>query len=134
MQHTSMIILLTLALGGCVQPSAEKEMPVPRGAYLVIDGSEAWAVLVDGSKRREEHGKVLEKVLLVDGSRKASAGYLIEMPNCGELQWFPQHLSNGESGHGARIFLPATNTQIDASECILGQVRNEAWTALDYSG
>jgi hypothetical protein len=130
MHHIFMMLLLTTVLAGCAQPPAEK--PLVKGAYLVIDGSEAWAVLVDGSQRREEHGTVIGRALS-EGVQNASAAYLIKTSNCGELQWVSPRSASGAISAEARLFLPVGSTDLEKPECIISDAKNVAWTALDYS-
>lgn len=51
MHHKLMTFLLLAMLAGCAQPQLEQ--PKANGAYLVIEGGAAWAVLVRDGKRVE---------------------------------------------------------------------------------
>ncbi len=134
MQHTFMIVLLMLGLYGCAQSGSEPERPSVKGAYLVIEGRDAWAVLVDGSSRHEERGVVVSRMMMKGEGVQPRAAYVVQTPNCGEIQWLPgTGRADGSTG-GVRLFLPAGQNTIDSPGCILSRVQAEGWTALDYSG
>lgn len=132
MQHTFMMVLLMLGLYGCAQSGNEPERPSVKGAYLVIEGRDAWAVLVDGADRYEEHGFVVSRMTAKTEEAGSRAAYVVQTPNCGEVQWLPGSAGSGGSG-GVRLFLPAGQDTINAPGCILSRVQAEGWTALDYS-
>ncbi|MCP1645258.1 hypothetical protein J2T41_004902 [Pseudomonas citronellolis] len=103
-QVKALLVLALLALlGGCAQPPAEG--PKANGAYLVIDGREAWAVLV--------------------------ASYVIDTPNCGRLQTLTEVYDDGT---GATRLLSVGEEGGDLSACRIRDDLSRAWTALDYSG
>lgn len=129
-QVKALLVLALLALlGGCAQPPAEG--PKANGAYLVIDGREAWAVLVADGKRVEEHG-IVRDAIRVPRSRSAMvASYVIDTPNCGRLQTLTEvH----DDGTGATRLLSVGEEGGDLSACRIRDDLSRAWTALDYSG
>ncbi len=127
MHQKLMTIMLLALLAGCAQPGGEQ--PRAKGAYLVIDGDQAWTVLVDGAERHEERGKVLD-VLHFAEQQSVVAGYLIETPSCGRVQWLSQR-RDGEQGLGAQLTaLPGAMPR--PSGCLIS--KSQGWTALDYSG
>lgn len=130
MHHRLMTILLFALLAGCAQPQLEQ--PKANGAYLVIDGSEAWAVLVSDGKRIEEHGTVLDVVKLPGQHTHISASYVIETPNCGKVQWLTERQGSAE-GEVTRLSRDY-NQELDRPGCVIASGLSRAWTALDYSG
>ncbi|KAF1068002.1 MAG: hypothetical protein GAK45_01508 [Pseudomonas citronellolis] len=116
-------------LSGCAEPPAEQ--PRANGAYLVIEGHEAWAVLVDNGRRIEEHGTVRDVIRLPRERSPIAASYVIDTPNCGRLQWLTEG-SEGAAGTTVRL-APASDTD-DLSACRIRGGLSRVWTALDYSG
>lgn len=84
MQQMLMTIVLLALLSGCAQPQIDR--PQANGAYLVIEGEQAWAVLVSDGQRVEETGIVLDVIRLPSHHSNIAASYVIETPNCGKLQ------------------------------------------------
>lgn len=123
------IVLLTL-LGGCAQPQVER--PQANGAYLVIEGEQAWAVLVSDGRRVEEAGRVLDVIRLPSHHSSVAASYVIETPNCGKLQWLTER--HGEAQGDTTLLPVAYNEELNSPRCVLSQGLSRAWTALDYSG
>ena len=130
MQQMLMTIVLSVFLYGCAQPQVER--PQANGAYLVIEGEQAWAVLVSDGQRVEEVGVVLDVIHLPSHHSNIAASYVIETPNCGKLQWLTERHGAAE---GETTLLPAAfNEQLSMPGCVLAQGLSRAWTALDYSG
>lgn len=130
MQQMLMTIVLSVFLYGCAQPQVER--PQANGAYLVIEGEQAWAVLVSDGRRVEEAGRVLDVILLPSHHSNIAASYVIDTPNCGKLQWLTERHGAAE---GETTLLPAAfNEQLGNPNCVLSQGLSRAWTALDYSG
>lgn len=130
MQQILMTFVLSLLLMGCAQPQIER--PQANGAYLVIEGEQAWAVLVSDGRRVEEAGWVLDVVRLPGHQSNIAASYVIETPNCGKLQWLTERHGAAE---GETTLLPvAFNDELQSSTCVLAQGLSRNWTALDYSG
>lgn len=127
MQQMLMTIVLLAMLGGCAQPQVER--PQANGAYLVIDGEQAWAVLVADGRRVEEAGKVLDVIHLPGYHSAVAASYVIETPNCGKLQWLTERHGEAE-GETTLVF----NEALESPQCVLSQAVSRNWTALDYSG
>ncbi|HSC84963.1 MAG TPA: hypothetical protein VLC30_15205 [Pseudomonas sp.] len=130
MHHKLMTVLLLALLTGCAQPQLEQ--PKANGAYLVIEGAEAWAVLVSDGKRLEEHGRVLDVTRLPSEHSSIAASYVIDTPNCGKLQW----LTERESGAGREVthLARVARQDLQQPQCVLAGGLGRAWTALDYSG
>jgi hypothetical protein len=125
--YRMLIILLSLVwLAGCAQPQIEQ--PKANGAYLVIEGRQAWAVLVTDGKRVEEAGTVLDVIKLPSQHAMVAASYVIETPNCGRLQWLAERVE----GSGGRLSLYHSQALEDAG-CVLAEGQERLWTALDYS-
>ena len=118
MHQKFMTIMLLVLLAGCVQPRVDQ--PKANGAYLVIDGERAWAVLVSDGKRSEESGRVLE-----------AASYVIETANCGTLQWVTERQDNDDGS--TRLMSLYAGQRLEAPECVLAQGLGRTWAALDYS-
>lgn len=130
MQQMLMTIVLLALLGGCAQPQIER--PQANGAYLVIEGEQAWAVLVSDGRRIEEAGRVLEVIRLPGRHSAIAASYVIETPRCGKLQWLTGRHGEAE---GETTLLPAAfNEKLQSPDCVLSQGLSRGWTALDYSG
>jgi len=130
MQQRLMTIVLLAMLSGCAQPQIER--PQANGAYLVIEGEQAWAVLVSDGQRVEEAGVVLDVIRLPSHHSNIAASYVIETPNCGKLQWLTERHGAAE---GETTLLPAAfNEQLSKPGCVLTQDLSRSWTALDYSG
>lgn len=130
MHHKLMTVLLLVLLAGCVQPQLEQ--PKANGAYLVIEGAEAWAVLVSNGKRVEEHGRVLDVTRLPSQHSSIAASYVIDTPNCGRLQWLTER-ENGAEGEVTRLTGEQAQ-QLHRPGCVIASGLGRAWTALDYSG
>lgn len=130
MQQMLMTIVLLALLGGCAQPQVER--PQANGAYLVIEGDQAWAVVVSDGRRVEEVGRVLDVIHLPGHHSAVAASYVIDTPNCGKLQWLTERHGEAE---GETTLLPvAYNEQLESPRCVLSQALSRTWTALDYSG
>ena len=128
MHHKLMTFLLLAMLAGCAQPQLEQ--PKANGAYRVIEGGAAWAVLVRDGKRVEEAGRVLDVVKLPGQESSIAASNVIETPNCGRLQWLTERGGEGEVtrlAHGA-------GEALERPGCSIASDLSRAWTALDYSG
>jgi|SRR5690606_19109064 len=129
MHHKLMTIVLLAMLAGCAQPQLEQ--PRANGAYLVIEGAAAWAVLVrDGKRVVEEVGRVLDVVKLPGQESSISASYVIDTPNCGRLQWLTERGGEGEVTRLAH----AAGEGLERPGCSIASDLSRAWTALDYSG
>ncbi|MDF3933724.1 hypothetical protein [Pseudomonas citronellolis] len=131
MKQVKLVLVLTLLalLGGCAEPPAEG--PKANGAFLVIDGHEAWAVLVANGKRIEEHGVVRDAIRLPRSRSAIAASYVIDTPNCGRLQTLPE---STDGAGGATRLLSLDDGPRDLSACRIRDDLSRAWTALDYSG
>ena len=128
MQCKFMTIWLLALLTGCAQPQLEQ--PRPNGAYLVIEGAAAWAVLVRDGKRVAEAGRVLDVVRLPGQSSLIAASYVIDTPNCGRLQWLTERGGEGEVTRLAHV----AGDALPRPGCSIASDLSRAWTALDYSG
>lgn len=128
MHHKLMTILLLAMLAGCAQPQVDQ--PRAKGAYLVIEGAKAWAVLVRDGKRVEEVGTVLDVVKLPGQESSIAASYVIETPNCGRLHWLTERGSEGEVTRLALV----GDEALARPGCSIASDLSRAWTALDYSG
>lgn len=122
-----LIVLISIHLAGCAQPQQQAEQPKPNGAYLIIDGKQAQAVLVIDGKRIEEAGQVIEVAHMAEGSL-ITASYLVYLPNCGQVQWL-----RGRTGEAESRFLQAYGNEM-GGHCAIATAMDEVWTALDYSG
>ena len=132
MQQIMMTIVLLVLLSGCVQPQPQSEQPRVNGAYLVIENSQAWAVLVADGKRVEEQGTVVDMIKLPSPDSTVAASYVIETPNCGRLQWLTER---SDAADGATSLMSLhNNQQLDNADCIIGAGLSQVWTVLDYSG
>ena len=128
MQQMLMTIVLLALLSGCAQPQIDR--PQANGAYLVIEGEQAWAVLVSDGRRVEEAGRVLDVVRLQGQESSISASYLIDTPNCGRLRWLTER---GGEGEVTRVALGGNEAR-ERPGCTIASDLSRAWTALDYSG
>lgn len=130
MQQILMTIVLSVLLAGCAQPQVEQ--PKANGTYLVIENSQAWAVLVADGKRVEEQGTVLDVIKLSSQHSAITASYVIETPNCGKLQWLTerQDVADGVT----TLMSLHDNQQLSESGCVIGEGLSRVWTVLDYSG
>ena len=132
MQQIVMTIVLLGLLGGCVQPQAQPEQPRVNGTYLVIENSQAWAVLVSDGKRVEERGIVLDVIKLSGKHSAVAASYVIETPNCGRVQWLTERSDAADAG--TTLMSLHNNQQLDNAGCVLGAGLARVWTVLNYSG
>ncbi|QRY77552.1 hypothetical protein JVX91_18340 [Pseudomonas sp. PDNC002] len=112
-------------LVGCAEPPTD--VPRANGAYLIIEGKEAWAVLVADGKRTEERGTVRDAIRLPKDRSAIAASYVIDTPNCGRLQWLT------ESEGDATVRLTSQGEAPDLSACRISGGLSRAWTTLDYS-
>lgn len=120
----AMLAMLAM-LVGCAEPQAE--VPKANGAYLIIEGNEAWAVLIADGKRIEERGTVHDAIRLPKARSSIAASYVIDTPNCGRLQWLTE--AEGDS----MVRLTSGGDDQDMSACRISDGLSRAWTALDYS-
>lgn len=130
MHQMLMTIVLTILLAGCVQPQVEQ--PKANGSYLVIENSQAWAVLVSDGKRIEEQGVVLDVIRLPGQDSAITASYVIETPHCGKVQWLSERrdLADGLT----TLMSLHDNQRLNQSGCVIGAGLGRVWTVLDYSG
>lgn len=120
MQKLLLSILLTM-LAGCSRSPIEQ--PRANGAYLVIDGVQAWAVLIADGKRLEEPGK-----LLMTGRSGTTNSYIVETEHCGRLVWLK------DDRQEATDFILTAIDRGELPGCPLKPAQTErAWVALDYS-
>ncbi|WP_207883216.1 hypothetical protein [Pseudomonas sp. 30_B] len=119
------MLAILMVLVGCAEPP----MDVPRanGAYLIIEGREAWAVLIADGKRIEERGTVHDAIRLPKARSSIAASYVIDTPNCGRLQWLTE--TEGDSV----VRLTPGDDEQDLSACRISGGLSRVWTALDYS-
>lgn len=133
MQQMLMTIVLLGLLGllaGCAQPQVEQ--PKANGSYLVIENSQAWAVLISDGKRVEERGTVVDVIKLASRHSAVAASYVIETTNCGRVQWLTERADDAD---GATTLMSLhNNQQLDDAGCMLGNGLARVWTVLDYSG
>ena len=128
MQQILMTIVLLGLLAGCAQPQVEQ--PKANGSYLVIENSQAWAVLVSDGKRVEERGTVVD--VLKRQHSAIAASYVIETANCGRVQWLTERADDAD---GATTLMSLhDNQQLDEAGCMIGNGLTRVWTVLDYSG
>ncbi|MDP3979610.1 MAG: hypothetical protein Q8P85_16765 [Pseudomonas sp.] len=128
MQQMWMTIVLLGLLAGCAQPQVEQ--PKANGSYLVIENSQAWAVLVSDGKRVEERGTVVD--VFKRQHSAAAASYVIETANCGRVQWLTERADDAD---GATTLMSLhDNQQLDEAGCVIGNGLTRVWTVLDYSG
>lgn len=129
MQQILMTIVLLVTLTGCVQPQVEQ--PRVNASYLIIEDSQAWAVLVSDGKRVEERGVVVDAIKLASNDAPVAASYVIDTPNCGKVQWLVER-QDAADGMTTRMTLH-DNKQLGASGCVIGEGLTRVWTVLDYS-
>lgn len=120
-----MVCSMLSVLVGCAEP--QTEVPRANGAYLIIEGREAWAVLIADGKRIEERGTVHDAIRLPAARSSIAASYVIDTPNCGRLQWLTE--SEGDS----MVRLTPGDGERDLSSCQISGGLSRVWTALDYS-
>lgn len=128
MQQMLMTIVLSGLLAGCAQPQVEQ--PKANGSYLVIENSQAWAVLVSDGKRMEERGTVVDVIKRQHAA--VAASYVIETANCGRVQWLSER-SDAADGMTNLMSLHSNN-QLGQSGCVITSGLSKVWTVLDYSG
>jgi hypothetical protein len=116
-------------LAGCAQPQVEQ--PRANGSYLVIENSQAWAVLVSDGKRVEERGTVVDVIKLASQHSAIAASYVIETANCGRVQWLTERAD--DAGGAFTLISRHNNQQLDDAGCVLGNGLARVWTVLDYS-
>ena len=130
MQQMLMTIVLLGLLAGCAQPQVEQ--PKANGSYLVIENSQAWAVLVSDGKRVEERGTVVDVIKLPSQHSAVAASYVIETANCGRVQWLTERADDAD---GATTLMSLhNNQQLGDAGCVIGNELTRVWTVLDYSG
>ncbi|MHA6493244.1 hypothetical protein ACX0MV_08360 [Pseudomonas borbori] len=130
MQQILMTVVLVALLSGCSQPAIEQ--PKANGTFLVIENSQAWAVLVSDGKRVEERGTVVDVIKLASEHSAIAASYVIETPNCGRVQWLTERV---DAADGATTLMSLHNNQhLDDAGCVIGDGLSQVWTVLDYSG
>lgn len=128
MQQMLMTIVLSGLLAGCAQP--QMEQPKANGSYLVIENSQAWAVLVADGKRVEERGTVVD--VIKHQHAAVAASYVIETANCGRVQWLTERI---DAADGATTLMSLhDNQQLGDAGCVIGEGLTRVWTVLDYSG
>lgn len=130
MQQMRMTIVLLGLLAGCAQPQVEQ--PKANGSYLVIENSQAWAVLVSDGKRVEERGIVVDVIKLPSQHSAVAASYVIETANCGRVQWLTERA--GDADGATTLMSLHDNQQLDEAGCVIGNGLTRVWTVLDYSG
>ncbi|CAN7560306.1 hypothetical protein LJR071_003940 [Pseudomonas sp. LjRoot71] len=130
MQQMLMTIVLLSLLTGCAQPQLEQ--PRANGTYLVIENSQAWAVLVSDGKRVEEQGTVVDVIKLPSKESSVAASYVIETANCGRVQWLSER-SDAADGMTTLMSLHSNNQQLGQSGCVIAEGLSRVWTVLDYS-
>lgn len=131
MQQMLMTIVLLALLAGCAQPQLDQ--PRANGTYLVIENSQAWAVLVADGKRVEEQGIVVDVIKQPGQDSPVAASYVIETANCGRVQWLSER-SDAADGMTSLMALHSNNGQLGQSGCVLADGLSRVWTVLDYSG
>lgn len=129
MQQILMTIVLLSLLSGCAQPQLDQ--PRANGTYLVIENSQAWAVLVHDGKRIEERGTVVDVIKLPSEDSAVAASYVIETVNCGRVQWLSER-SDAADGMTNRMSLHSANA-LGRSGCVIAGAVSRVWTVLDYS-
>ena len=130
MQQMLMTIVLLSLLSGCAQPQLEQ--PRANGTYLVIENSQAWAVLVSDGKRVEEQGTVVDVIKLPNKESSVAASYVIETANCGRVQWLSER-SDAADGMTTLMSLHSNNQQLGQNGCVIAEGLSRVWTVLDYS-
>ncbi|TIH08043.1 hypothetical protein [Pseudomonas leptonychotis] len=129
MQQMLMTIVLLGLLTGCAQP--QRDQPRANGTYLVIENSQAWAVLVFDGKRIEERGTVVDVIRLPNEGSAVAASYVIETANCGRVQWLSER-SDAADGM-TNLMLLHSNNQLEQNGCVITDGLSRVWTVLDYS-
>jgi hypothetical protein len=130
MQQMLMTIVLLGLLAGCAQPQLDQ--PQANGTYLVIEDSQAWAVLVSDGKRVEERGMVVDVIKQTNEGSVVAASYVIETASCGRMQWLSER-SDAADGMTNLMSLHSNN-QLKQSGCVISDGLSRVWTVLDYSG
>jgi hypothetical protein len=130
MQQMLMTIVLLGLLSGCAQPQLEQ--PRANGSYLVIENSQAWAVLIADGKRVQEQGTVVDVIKRLDQQSAVAASYVIETPHCGRVQWLSER-SDAADGATTLMALRSNGQELNQSGCVLGDDLSRIWTVLDYS-
>lgn len=130
MQQMLMTIVLLGFLSGCAQPQIDQ--PRANGTYLVIENSQAWAVLVSDGKRVEERGTVVDVLKLPNQDSNVAASYVIETANCGRVQWLSER-SDAADGMTTLMSLHSNSAQLGHSGCVIAEGLSRVWTVLDYS-
>ncbi|WP_300656255.1 hypothetical protein [Pseudomonas sp.] len=130
MQQMLMTVVLLGLLAGCAQPQVER--PKANGSYLVIENSQAWAVMVSDGKRVEERGTVVDVIKLPSPHSAVAASYVIETANCGRVQWLTERAD--DAGGATTLILQRNKQQLGRAGCMLGNGLARVWTVLDYSG
>ena len=130
MQQMLMTIVLLSLLTGCAQPQLDQ--PRANGTYLVIENSQAWAVLVSDGKRVEEQAAVVDVIKLPSKESSVAASYVIETANCGRVQWLSER-SDAADGMTTLMSLHSNNQQLGQSGCVIAEGLSRVWTVLDYS-
>lgn len=130
MHQILMTVVVSVLLAGCAQPQVER--PKANGSYLVIENSQAWAVLVSDGKRVEEQGTVLDVIRLPSPHSAITASYVIETPNCGKVQWLTerQDVAQGTT----TLMVLHDDQRLGEAGCVIGEGLSRVWTVLDYSG
>ncbi|WP_298189744.1 hypothetical protein [uncultured Pseudomonas sp.] len=130
MQQMLMTLVLLGLLAGCAQPQLDQ--PRANGTYLVIENSQAWAVLVFDGIRVEERGTVVDVIKQPSEGSAVAASYVIETANCGRVQWLSER-SDAADGMTNRMSLHSSN-QLGQNGCVITDGLSRVWTVLDYSG
>lgn len=129
MQQMLMTLVLLGLLAGCAQPQLDQ--PRANGTYLVIENSQAWAVLVFDGMRVEERGTVVDVIKQPSEGAVVAASYVIETANCGRVQWLSER-SDAADGVTNRMSLHSSN-RLGQSGCVIADGLSRVWTVLDYS-
>lgn len=130
MQQMLMTIVLLGFLSGCAQPQIDQ--PRANGTYLVIENSQAWAVLIADGKRVEEQGTVVDVIKLPSQDSNVAASYVIETANCGRVQWLSER-SDAADGMTTLMSLHSNSEQLGQRGCVIAEGLSRVWTVLDYS-
>ncbi|MGE6793027.1 hypothetical protein SAMN05216206_1979 [Pseudomonas guineae] len=130
MQQMLMTIVLFSLLAGCAQPQLDQ--PKANGTYLVIENSQAWAVLVFDGMRVEERGTVVDVIKQPNQGSAVAASYVIDTANCGRVQWLSER-SDAADGLTNRMSLHSSS-QLGQRDCVITDGLSRVWTVLDYSG
>ena len=129
MQKLILACGLLAVLTGCAQPQLDQ--PKVNGAYLVIDGEQAWAVHVANGKRTQEQGTVVDVIRAGGQDASVAASYVIETQNCGRMQWLSER-SDAADGITSLMLLHSQSV-VSGSGCVLSEADSKIWTVLDYS-